>query len=107
MAKDFSDWFYHSPAWERTRAAYIKYAGGYCERCRREVEQGTRSLADMKPIKIVHHKIYLTPENINDPAISLSFDNLEGVCDEHHNKEHKTGKGKRFCFDKHGRPVPL
>lgn len=107
MAKDFSDWFYHSPAWERTRAAYIKYAGGYCERCRREVEQGTRSIADMKPIKIVHHRIYLTPENINDPAISLSFDNLEGVCDEHHNKEHKTGKGKRFCFDKRGRPVPL
>ena len=107
MAKDFSEWFYQSQAWKNTRAAYIKYAGGYCERCRREVEQGARSLADMKPIKIVHHRIYLTPKNINDPAVSLSFDNLEGVCDEHHNKEHKAGKEKRFYFDKYGNIVPL
>lgn len=106
MAKEFSDWFYHTPAWELTRAAYIKYIGGYCERCRCEVEQGKRSLADMKPIKIVHHKKHLTPENINDPAVTLSFDNLEGLCDEHHNREHKT-KNKRFRFDERGRPVPL
>ena len=59
MAKDFAEWFYKSKAWKQTRAAYIIYCGGYCERCRREVEQGRRSLDDMKPIKIVHHKVYL------------------------------------------------
>lgn len=107
MAKDYSRDFYNSQGWKRTRAAYVIYCGGYCERCRREVEEGTRSLQDMKPIAIVHHKKYLTPENINDPAVSLSFDNLEGLCDEHHNKEHKAGSGKRFRFDKNGFPVPL
>jgi len=107
MAKDYAEWFYHSQAWKDTRAAYIVYAGGYCERCRREVEQKKRSLQDMKPIKIVHHKKYLTPENINDPAVSLSFDNLEGLCDEHHNREHKASEGQRYRFDEHGHPVPL
>lgn len=105
MAKDFAEWFYKSKAWKQTRAAYIIYCGGYCERCRREVEQGRRSLDDMKPIKIVHHKVYLTPENINDPTISLSFDNLEGLCDDHHNKEHKEGQ-RRYRFDKFGNLIP-
>ena len=27
MAKDFSEWFYQSQAWKRTRAAYIVHAG--------------------------------------------------------------------------------
>ena len=107
MAKDFSAAFYNSQAWKHTRAAFIVHAGGYCERCRREVEQGKRSLQEMKPIAIVHHKKYLTPENINDPRVSLSFDNLEGLCDEHHNREHKSSEGKRFRFDENGRPVPL
>ena len=105
MAKDFSDWFYHTGAWKKTRAAYIKYCGGYCERCRKEVEAGTRSLQDMKPIAIVHHKKYLSPENINDPRVSLSFDNLEGLCEDHHNKEHKE-KNKRYRFDANGQPIP-
>lgn len=107
MAKDYATKFYNSPAWKHTRAAYIIHAGGYCERCRREVEQGKRTLADMKPITIVHHKKYLTPENINNPRAGLSFDNLEGLCDEHHNREHKVGEGKRFRFDESGHPVPL
>ena len=107
MAKDFSDWFYHTTAWKKTRAAYIKYAGGYCERCRKEVEAGTRSLADMKPIAIVHHKDYLSPDNINDPGVSLSFDNLEGLCEDHHNKEHKEKNKKRYRFDENGRIIKL
>lgn len=60
----------------------------------------------MKPIKIVHHKIYLTQGNINDPKVSLSFDNLEGVCDEHHNREHKE-KGRRYRFDERGQPIQI
>lgn len=104
MAKDFSEWFYHSDAWAKTRAAFIVYAGGMCQRCMQEFRQGKRSLQEVKPIRIVHHRIYLTPENINDPAVSLSFDNLEGLCDEHHNREHKA-KGRKYFFDKNGRPV--
>ena len=105
MAKEYAKDFYNSQGWKRTRAAFVKFCGGYCERCRREVEAGRRSLQDMKPIAIVHHKRYLTPDNINDPKISLSFDNLEGLCDDHHNKEHKSGE-KRFSYDADGRIVP-
>lgn len=104
MAKDYSKAFYNSQAWKKTRAAFVVFRGGYCERCRREVEQGKRSLDEMNPIEKVHHKIYLTPLNINDPKISLSFDNLEGLCSDHHNKEHKEGE-RRYRFDKNGRPI--
>lgn len=104
MAKAFSDWFYHSKAWKQTRAAFIVSRSGYCERCMAEMKAGSRSLAEVQPIKIVHHKEYLTPENIQDPKIALSFDNLEGLCDDHHNKEHKQ-KEKRYFFGKDGRPI--
>lgn len=105
MAKKYSEWFYHSAAWQETRRAYIIHAGGYCERCRREVEQGKRSLQDMQPIKIVHHKEYITPGNITDPKILLSFDNLEGLCEDHHNKEHKKKAG-RYHYDANGKIIP-
>ena len=49
----------------------------------------------------IHHKKELTPENINDPAVALSFDNLELLCDEHHNRQHKA-KAKRYTFDAKG-----
>ncbi len=105
MAKEYAKEFYNSQAWKRTRAAYIVYCGGYCERCRREVEEGRRLLEDMKPIKIVHHRKYLTPGNINDPGVALSFNNLEGLCEEHHNKEHRAGDTRRYSYDKDGFPV--
>ena len=36
----------------------------------------------------MHHKEYLTPETINNPAITLGEDNLELLCQDCHNKEH-------------------
>ena len=36
----------------------------------------------------VHHKIRLTPFNINNPEITLSYKNLELLCDDCHEKEH-------------------
>lgn len=33
-----------------------------------------------RPGAIVHHKEHLTPQNINDPDITLSEDNLELLC---------------------------
>ena len=67
----------------------------------KEFKAGTRSLEDVQPIRIVHHRKYITPDNINDPLVTLSFGNLEGICDEHHNKEHKAAKA-RYSFDKDG-----
>ena len=37
---------------------------------------------------IVHHKIELTPDNINDPDISLNHRRLMYLCHNCHNKIH-------------------
>ena len=88
--------FYFSPAWRSCRAAYIRKAGGLCERC---LKKGIYTSGE-----IVHHKVHLTPENIGDPTITLSFDNLELVCRNCHADIHQR-KEKRYRFDEFGRVV--
>lgn len=57
--------------------------------------------------KIAHHKIYLTPENINDPAIAYAFKNLEALCQDCHNREHHgSGEAPRYTFNERGEVVP-
>ncbi|MCI1593228.1 HNH endonuclease [Heyndrickxia oleronia] len=73
--KPFAKKFYKTTAWKKCRSSYFAYRHGLCERC-------------SEPGKIVHHKQYLTPDNINDPEITLSFNNLELLCQDCHNKEH-------------------
>jgi 5-methylcytosine-specific restriction endonuclease McrA len=73
--KDWAKKFYNSKEWERCREAYIASRYGLCERCESAGE-------------IVHHKKYLTQATINDPNITLNFDNLELLCVPCHNKEH-------------------
>ena len=96
MARDFAKPFYHSPEWKKTQRLYIKQAGGLCERC---LQRGI-----ITPGVIVHHKIHLTPENIHDPSITLSWDNLELLCREHHAAMHK-GNQARYKFDNLGRLI--
>ena len=61
--KEYAERFYSSKAWKECRKAYRKKVGGLCERCLKEgrISAGV----------IVHHKIYVTPENINRPDIIL------------------------------------
>ena len=94
MAKEYAESFYKSKTWERCRDAYIKSVGGLCERC----------LADgiIKAGVIVHHIEYITPNNITNPNITTSFDNLELLCSDCHNKEHKKRK-KRYSVDEFGK----
>ena len=48
----------------------------------------------------VHHIIYLTPENVTDPEISLNQDNLLLLCNECHNKKHGRFEGPSdYGFD--------
>lgn len=42
----------------------------------------------------MHHKVRLTPANLNDPAVSLNWANLELLCDDCHKAEHKKRKKK-------------
>lgn len=67
--------FYKSKEWQKTRQAYIVYRNGLCERCR---NAGV----------IVHHKKYITKQNIRNPEVTLSFSNLELLCRKCHNQEH-------------------
>ncbi len=76
MARDFAIKFYNSKEWKKCRESYINNTvDKLCERCGEPGEE-------------VHHIIYLTPENINDPYVTLSWDNLELLCSSCHSKEH-------------------
>lgn len=75
MAKDFAKPFYNSKQWVKCRAAYIQSVLGLCEMCK-------------KPGYIVHHKEELSPENINNHSITLSWENLQYLCKSCHNKVH-------------------
>lgn len=87
VAREFAERFYKSKAWRDCRDAYFIYRHGLCERCGR-------------PGAIVHHRIYLTPQNINDPNVSLNWENLELTCQDCHNNEHHgteaVAEGMRF-----------
>ncbi len=79
--------FYKSKTWQRCRDEYMKSVGGLCERC--------EARGIIRPARIVHHKEYISPANIRDPFILLSFDNLEALCQDCHNNEHFK-KNKRY-----------
>ena len=93
--------FYHSKAWRKVREVALKRDNYLCCRCDRPGEH-------------VHHKIRLTPENVNDPAISLNLDNLETLCHACHDQEHarEHGRGRiveeenPYTFDENGYCIP-
>ena len=90
--KDFEDVFYSSWAWRKCAASYRASVDGLCEDCRK------RGL--ITPVAEVHHKIRLTPENVNKPEIALNWDNLEALCEDCHKKKHR--KQKRWTVDEDG-----
>ena len=94
MAREFAKQFYSSKAWQDTRNAYAASRLHLCERC---LAKGIYT-----PGEIVHHKNRITPENINNPSITLSFDNLELLCRDCHAVEHSTGGKMGYQFDKYG-----
>ena len=92
--QDFARKFYLSKIWRDTRDYIYKRDMGLCVRCG-------------KPGEIVHHKEHLTPQNINNPRVTLSEDNLELLCRECHAVEHEgepiTASG--LMFDDEGNLV--
>lgn len=75
MAQTWAEWFYNSKAWIDCRLAFMTSKFFICERC-----GGAATIA--------HHKKYLTFKNINNPNVTLSWSNLEALCQECHNREH-------------------
>lgn len=91
MAQAFAKAFYQSRRWQQCRDGYAKSVGGLCERC---LASGLYT-----PGEIVHHKVPLTPENIDDPSVALDWSNLELVCRTCHGLEHRS---KRYFVDEFG-----
>ena len=92
--KEFAERLYKSKAWQKCRAEYLRSVGGVCERC---LKKGV-----LRAAVIVHHKTYITPENIYRPDVTMNFANLEALCRECHEKEH-SGKIRRYSLDAMGR----
>lgn len=88
MAKPFARSFYSSKAWQTCRNEYAKKAHHLCENCLR---QGI-----YKPGEIVHHKIEITPLNINHPEIALNHKNLEMLCRDCHALRHGNNSGWKY-----------
>lgn len=95
--KEFAKHFYKSKTWQRCRQAFIAERiiidGGLCQRCY------------TAPGYIVHHKVHLTPKNINNPNITLNHSNLEYVCHDCHNDEH-FGSRMKTQIGADGRVIP-
>ena len=102
MAQAYTNGFYTSTAWFKCRASFISKRkaidGGMCQRCGKELGV------------IVHHKRHITPQNIDDPNITLNHDNLEYVCHSchdiiHGNKAALPEGAVRYEFGPDGQPV--
>lgn len=96
--KEWAKSFYSSGAWRKCRKKFLESIDsdfGLCKRCG-------------EAAKIVHHKKYLTLRNINDPNVTLNWDNLEALCKECHDKEHGWNKkevvshNEGLMFDSNG-----
>jgi 5-methylcytosine-specific restriction endonuclease McrA len=79
MAREFSKLFYKSKEWQKTREYILKRDLYLCVKCG-------------KPAEEVHHKIKLTPSNMDDVNITMNPDNLVSLCKDCHFKEHEADK---------------
>lgn len=86
--RSIDELFYKTSAWIKCSKTYLKSVNGLCEEC---LKKGL-----IVPARIVHHKIHLNADNVNDPKISLSWSNLEAVCQDCHNKIHFGDRKKRY-----------
>lgn len=94
MAMDYARSFYSSKAWRDCRDSFMLSKNGICERC-----EGMAY--------IVHHKEHISPTSINDPNVTLSWDNLEALCLTCHNITHGDGEPVRadVMFDSQGQLI--
>ncbi|MBE6068837.1 MAG: HNH endonuclease [Clostridium lundense] len=94
MAKEFSRSFYKSKEWKKAREYIYKKYNGLCNDCN-------------KPGEEVHHKTFLTPENMNNHYITLGENNLVLLCRDCHHKRHRKNEHTRegLSFNEYGELV--
>ena len=111
MAQEFSKAFYKSDVWKDVRLSILKRDRYICQ-----------AAGCHNPAEEVHHKIRLTPENINDPNVTVNPKNLISLCGDCHKTIHKSDRasGRRnnrkesgnkilpdVVFDENGYPIPV
>lgn len=97
MAELWARKLYLSKAWIDLRMGLIQLRGPVCQRC-------GRIMADTS-LLIGHHIKELTPENVTDPMVALNPKNVELICSDCHNVEHKRfGSFTRDIFLVYGSP---
>lgn len=92
--REFATKLYKSKQWQHTRDAYLKSVGGLCENC---IKQGI-----YRPAEIIHHIEHVEPWNIENPEVTLSWNNLEALCRDCHAEQHKRTRNKRYEVDDNG-----
>lgn len=80
--------FYKSDTWKLAREIKIRSVNGLCERCGGIGQE-------------VHHRQRVTVDNVNDALVSINPENLELLCKDCHNQEHKRFS-KETKFDEEG-----
>lgn len=98
MAREFSKRFYNSKAWNDLARLIREQRHYICDRC------GKPGATQ------VHHIIELTPDNINDPNVSLNPRNLQLLCHDCHNAIHgrfKEAGGRSYTYDSTGHVVAV
>lgn len=99
--REFAKAFYKSSQWRNVRGYCMIRDHYLCVKCG-------------EPAAEVHHIVHLSPQNINDPSISLNPDNLISLCRkchfEEHRGEHSFGRKNEeenpYEFDENGQIVP-
>ena len=94
--RDFAKGFYRTKQWQAAREAAMGRDHRLCVDC---LKKGL-----YVPAEEVHHVIPLSPENINDPAITTGLDNLVSLCRECHKRRHKP-QPDRYTVDEYGRVI--
>lgn len=103
--------FYHSKAWNQVRKNVWIKQNLLCAECGKPVY--VDGLSDYLPkdkrrTGIVHHKIWLDNNNIQDDSITLDENNLIGVCKDCHEAIHHANMScrKDLMFDENGNIIP-
>mgnify|MGYP000968889846 CR=1 FL=1 len=92
--------FYCSKAWRDLSYRLKVERGGRCARC-----NFIAVTKDDWAKLIGHHKVELTEDNVDNPAISLNPDLIEVICLDCHNKEHKRFGHAKSVFIVWGSPL--
>ncbi len=89
--------FYCSKAWRDLSYKLKVEAGGKCNRCNNIYTDFSKLTG--------HHKIELNEENVSDPLISLNAEEIDIICHNCHNQEHKRFGNKQEVYIVYGSPL--